>query len=282
MLAFDPAVRFYWEGTTPADWIEPDRRLYDCELVYVSRGRFLLTIDGMQHVMVAGSIAIVPPATPHESRVVPGERAVRRCVHFDWTRDRRARPAPLMVFRGQPFDARLVEPPPPAIAPLLPLVTHRAAQAGVLPALRFALRHIRRRDPLGDALLWPVLRRLLAEAQGEGRPAAPPGKTGRAVITLKAYLDTHYREPLDSRRCCAVAGLSRSHLCQAFHAAIGLPPGQYLAHVRLQHAARLLRASPLNVAEVGRAVGFENPNYFTRAFRQQFGVPPTRYPRLPE
>ncbi len=46
---------------------------------------------------------------------------------------------------------------------------------------------------------------------------------------------------------------------------------------RLDEAARLLRTTGLRVNEVARAVGFEDPLYFSRAFRDAWGVAPSKY-----
>ncbi len=68
---FQPAMRFFWEGLSRPGWHEPRRRLYDCELVYLSAGEFTLAFDGESHGLAAGAVAIVPPATWHESRTSP-------------------------------------------------------------------------------------------------------------------------------------------------------------------------------------------------------------------
>jgi AraC-like DNA-binding protein len=46
---------------------------------------------------------------------------------------------------------------------------------------------------------------------------------------------------------------------------------------RMEEAALLLRTSGLRAGEVARRVGFTDPLYFSRVFRNTFGVPPSRY-----
>ncbi|MBF0246369.1 MAG: hypothetical protein HQL31_14080, partial [Planctomycetes bacterium] len=41
---FLPIVRFLWEGQHRPEWREPQRKIYDCELLYLSRGSFTLKI----------------------------------------------------------------------------------------------------------------------------------------------------------------------------------------------------------------------------------------------
>jgi AraC-like DNA-binding protein len=45
--------------------------------------------------------------------------------------------------------------------------------------------------------------------------------------------------------------------------------------IRMQHAAALLHATDLPVAEVGRRVGYGQPSHFAKAFRRHHGVPPS-------
>ena len=46
---------------------------------------------------------------------------------------------------------------------------------------------------------------------------------------------------------------------------------------RLQRACELLRQGTLNVSEVAYATGFASPDYFSRIFSREMGVPPSKY-----
>ena len=51
-----PYLRYFWEGSSDQDWIEPERRLYDCELVYVSTGQVMVVLEGSQHLLEIGDL----------------------------------------------------------------------------------------------------------------------------------------------------------------------------------------------------------------------------------
>ncbi|MDP2820477.1 MAG: helix-turn-helix domain-containing protein [Polaromonas sp.] len=71
--------------------------------------------------------------------------------------------------------------------------------------------------------------------------------------------------------------VSRRHLDGAF-AQTGKTLGQYLWERRLTLAAERLRdASALPVTQIAHAVGFKDSSHFSRAFRQQFGLTPSRW-----
>ena len=67
---------------------------------------------------------------------------------------------------------------------------------------------------------------------------------------------------------------SRSTLTRRVKKVTGQTPVDYLRNRRLDAAATLLRGSEVLVKEVGYAVGFSSPAYFTRAFKSRFGQSP--------
>ncbi len=75
-------------------------------------------------------------------------------------------------------------------------------------------------------------------------------------------------------------GVSPSHLRQAFAADVGVPVGAYLARVRVDRAAELLRAGR-PVKEAAAAAGFCDASHLTRRFRRLLGTTPARYAAAP-
>ncbi len=59
-----------------------------------------------------------------------------------------------------------------------------------------------------------------------------------------------------------------------------LSPNKYLMQQRMQKAADLLADGELNVSEVSYRVGIQDPSYFNRCFKSQFGVPPSKYVKV--
>ncbi len=71
--------------------------------------------------------------------------------------------------------------------------------------------------------------------------------------------------------------ISRAHLYKKIHSLTGKSPLEFIRTIRLQHAAQLLEKSQLTVAEVAYKVGFNNPKYFARYFKEEYGVLPSIY-----
>ena len=69
--------------------------------------------------------------------------------------------------------------------------------------------------------------------------------------------------------------MSRPYFTQIFTRETGQPPAAYLTALRISKAKRLMADNPsLAVAEVARAVGYDNPARFSKAFRRLEGVSP--------
>jgi DNA-binding response OmpR family regulator len=72
-------------------------------------------------------------------------------------------------------------------------------------------------------------------------------------------------------------GMSRVHLYKKLQALTGKAPLEFIRTIRLQHAAQLLEKSQLTVSEVAYKVGFNNPKYFAKYFKEEFNVLPSVY-----
>ncbi|PHN02614.1 hypothetical protein CRP01_30945 [Flavilitoribacter nigricans DSM 23189 = NBRC 102662] len=84
---------------------------------------------------------------------------------------------------------------------------------------------------------------------------------------------------LNVQDLAAAVHLGHSQLYRKLKALTGLTPLQFLKKIRLDRASGLLSTEGLSVAEVAYAVGFSDPNYFSRAFQQYFGHPPREHSR---
>ncbi|HTW26384.1 MAG TPA: AraC family transcriptional regulator [Acetobacteraceae bacterium] len=100
-----------------------------------------------------------------------------------------------------------------------------------------------------------------------------PGGLERAVSLCHA--DPSAR--LDVAQLARAAGYSRYHFSRLFAARVGVSPARYLLQLRLDEAARLLRADPAPVKAIARRCGFEDANYFAKAFQRRHGVNPRAY-----
>ncbi len=121
-------------------------------------------------------------------------------------------------------------------------------------------------------LAWHLLTRLAVDRV----LPVDGGPVERALRHLDEHVDATVRVP----ELAAAVGVSTSHLAAIFRTATGGGILAYHQGVKMAHARRLLDTTTASVAEVGRAVGMDDPFYFSRRFRATHGMSPRAYRAL--
>jgi AraC family transcriptional regulator len=88
------------------------------------------------------------------------------------------------------------------------------------------------------------------------------------------YIESHFASDISLDDVADVAGVSRFHLMRAFQAATGRSVMRHVRGRRLTQAARALADGAPDILAVALEAGYGSHEAFTRAFREQFGLPP--------
>ena len=72
-------------------------------------------------------------------------------------------------------------------------------------------------------------------------------------------------------------GMSRVNLYKKLLSITGKTPSEFIRMLRLQRGEQLLRQSQMSVSEVAYKVGFNNPRYFSKYFKEEYGEMPSDY-----
>jgi AraC family transcriptional regulator len=100
-----------------------------------------------------------------------------------------------------------------------------------------------------------------------------------AVVRAATCIWERYSDPLSLADMARSAMLSRFHFARLFKEQTGVPPGQFLAAVRIYQAKCLLAGSSMSVAGVCAAVGYGSLGSFTSHFTDSVGIAPSRFRR---
>ena len=92
-----------------------------------------------------------------------------------------------------------------------------------------------------------------------------------------AYLEAHFREPLQLSDLAEAFGVTRQHISTMLHKELGVPFSAYLLRLRLNEALRLLLTTDKNITTISEESGFPNLRAFNVAFRNQQGCSPKEY-----
>ncbi|AST96827.1 helix-turn-helix domain-containing protein [Shouchella clausii] len=124
------------------------------------------------------------------------------------------------------------------------------------------------------ALFYQLLTHVLQLARFQQKP-----KNSEAMEETIRYIHAHYHEPLTLGQLAARYDMAPKYFSAAFRKCTGVGPIDYVIHCRMKRARQLLMTGAFTVSAVARSVGYQDPYYFSRLFKKQFGVAPS-YVRL--
>ena len=95
------------------------------------------------------------------------------------------------------------------------------------------------------------------------------------VTKIHSYIEENFQDPqLSVITISEALNLSHSQLYRKLKAVTGKTLSQFIRSARLQKATFLIQTTDLTIAEIAYEVGFNDPNYFTRAFKKEFNKVP--------
>ncbi|MGN1228673.1 MAG: two-component regulator propeller domain-containing protein [Prevotella sp.] len=98
------------------------------------------------------------------------------------------------------------------------------------------------------------------------------------VDKATAYVETNISNgDITVETMSEALNMSRVHLYKRLTAITGQTPSEFIRDIRLRHAERLLRLSQLTVSEISYKVGINNPRYFSKYFKDKYGMLPSQY-----
>jgi len=104
----------------------------------------------------------------------------------------------------------------------------------------------------------------------------PQKKEDTFMIKFRDFIEQNMSDSeLGVENIGAELGLSRVQLYRKVKALTGQSPVELLRTARLHKARRLLQGSDKSISEIAYEVGFTAPSYFTKCFKDEFGVSPS-------
>lgn len=91
------------------------------------------------------------------------------------------------------------------------------------------------------------------------------------------YINDNIYTAITIEKLCMEFSVSRSSLQQLFKNNLNIAPKQYISDLKLKKSKLLIKESKYTISEISNILGFASIHYFSRKFKQQFGITPTDY-----
>lgn len=262
-----PDVRVMGKTLFDPIWARRTHASPACELHYVVRGQVTVTLGRQRLHAGPGDVLLIPSGAPHRDVFDVAQGLEVFMVFFSWAAERAyfARVRPHLTLALSPVARR-------EIARMFARLQadcgggdeadRLVARARVLTILLVLLREAWRRR---------------AGRRGERRAVYGQRRRQDLMLRAKAYLEQHLAEPITLDGMAAALRVSPFYLSHVFSEQSDFSLFAFLTALRMNQARVLLQEGRLNVAEIARAVGYDDANYFAKVFRRHCGAPPTRW-----
>lgn len=102
-------------------------------------------------------------------------------------------------------------------------------------------------------------------------------REGFQVYEIKKYIDSRYYEKISVSIFSKKYYLSREYIMKLFKKEFGCGIYEYVLKVRMAKAKKLIGDSNVKIQDIAQMVGYHDSNYFSKAFRNYYGMSPTNY-----
>ncbi len=246
----------------PVHWHE------EMEIIYIKQGQLQVTVNGQNFSGESGSIYLVNP------------RELHLMGSSDVSVDYYTLLFPLELLSFQTMD----ELETGLMQPLRSgqwMFRHELTddKAHTFSSLLEAVIEVNRRNhpwkQLRTRVLLLQLLETLIEKNALLRPAA--GFQNRMQKEMLAFIQAHYTEKITLGMLSGQFHLSEKYISHYFKEHFHLTFSNYVNHLRLTHAKRLLEFTDLPVTEIALRSGFPSVSYFIRTFKGSCGISPLKY-----
>lgn len=120
--------------------------------------------------------------------------------------------------------------------------------------------------------LFSLVAKLLAAENGERR--------GSAVSKILEYIRTNPEKDLSGEALSKIFSYHKNHINKQIKQETGRSLGEYVRHVKIEHAKTLLAEELCSPAELAERLGYYDYSHFYKAFCRETGTTPTAYIKL--
>lgn len=158
-------------------------------------------------------------------------------------------------------------------------VNHGTLESGMSEALEAVHTRSRTGTPGFDPARVAAAFSVLAAWQLALQALPKRSRMARAVAEAENYLAENFAQPVSIEQLARRLGVAYSHFRRAFKGQTGYAPWQYMVHLRLSRARRMLASSDATLEDIADQLSFSSPSHFSVAFKNAYGISPALWRR---
>jgi AraC-like DNA-binding protein len=231
------------------------RTLPEFQLVYITEGEGVFSVEDCTYTVTPGSILLILPGIRHKYKPV-----YEIGWHEYW-----------VGFKGDVFFNMLRQD----------IISrgHSFFEPGLRDHLILTFNtifdEVRTQQPLYQLKACAGILSLIAEVLTYERRKEQPNYYQKIVEKAKCLMESNVYGTLNLSNISEQIGISSSRLNEIFKTYTGMTPYQFYIHIKIHKAEGLLEQENVSVKEVAFKMGFEDPYYFSRLFKNKTGVAPS-------
>ncbi len=251
----------------------------EAEIIYIKEGTLRISISDQEYIGNAGSVFIVNPKELHYMSA-PGMPILYYTLLF-----------PLEFISFQTEDALEMDMMRPLRSGQLLLKNDLSAHGSIhdLMAILDELIQVNCRNDSGKQIKTRILLLRFLDILVSNYAFTVPSLSGKTEMQreILLYVQQNYCSRLSLQDLANHFYMSAKYLSRYFKLHFDLTFSQYIMHLRITHAKKLLETTALPITEIALCSGFSGVSYFIRSFKDHYGISPlqyrkqeTAYPRL--
>lgn len=252
-------TRVGYQGPSPAHYIPRPEGSADYILIFCTEGCGWLQTDAGEWEINRNEAFLIPQHTPHTYGADPNTPWSNYWVHF----------------QGAQSEDYLRLIYPIEGSPIMHLPRREEVIAGIEQLYQY-MSGVHTQSALVAAS--GALSQLLALIQLRMQTANDRCRSAEENIDQAVrFMQQNLGQRLTLKALAQVADMSPSHFGSLFAKRYERAPIDYFNHLKIQKACELLTTTDRRISEIGEALGFQDPYYFSRLFKQIIGVSPRNY-----
>lgn len=244
-----------------SETFNPGKHFHDAfELLYVMDGHMEIRLEDATFNAKSGDFCFYSPGLVHDEYVSAGEQ-----FRIFWVL---ADPAHIAI--------------PPSEIEAIPVVSHLPWRDRFLNIFEQLVLEARNSDRWSEVLIGSylfqfmvLLQRALEETE---KKKAPESDLNTARIAhVISLINSRIDSDMPLKEMAKLAHMSESYFAHVFKDIAGTSPKRFFIDKKLSKAKELLSQTSKSVREIALELGYDNPQYFSRLFKQECNCTPGEY-----